>query len=479
VQKKTNTLYYVTAVILAVLLFLLFRIFPLTGDDWFREGLGASLHSVQDLVRTVAQKWSTSNGRILGNVLAYTAGSRPIVRDVLRAGILLLLVVWLSRITKQWTASGLLLCTALVLFLPSTMFREVYPWAAGYFNYVPPVALALLALCLIPELWAGKPAGNSIKRSIALFFVAFSAQLFVENVTFYVVCSAAALNIYQCVRYRKCSAELLCYLIGSIMGAALLLASPSYLDIFFRGENYQIGATHGLRGLLTSARNNCGTVFHALLADCPVLYLSITALLGAYLLRAQKPTAAEKIGFVLLVGCCAAFLFRTWSDRVTVGISLLWLLLVAVAVFRLRKAIGGKAFYFLLSALCAAFPLLFVNPIGPRCLYISYVFLLAVALELLSGLKLNFKFAFPVCAVLCAAVIVFNWSVYYPLHQVDVQQRSAIEDAIARGERSVEVQAYPSDRWLWEPDTPKMQYAYYYQTPNDFTITFVPQETSK
>lgn len=235
-QKKTNTLYYVTAVILAVLLFLLFRIFPLTGDDWFREGLGASLHSVQDLVRTVAQKWSTSNGRILGNVLAYTAGSRPIVRDVLRAGILLLLVVWLSRITKQWTASGLLLCTALVLFLPSTMFREVYPWAAGYFNYVPPVALALLALCLIPELWAGKPAGNSIKRSIALFFVAFSAQLFVENVTFYVVCSAAALNIYQCVRYRKCSAELLCYLIGSIMGAALLLASPSYLDIFSGGK---------------------------------------------------------------------------------------------------------------------------------------------------------------------------------------------------------------------------------------------------
>ncbi|MFR6424590.1 MAG: hypothetical protein ACLUNO_02660 [Oscillospiraceae bacterium] len=48
-------------------------------------------------------------------------------------------------------------------------------------------------------------------------------------------------------------------------------------------------------------------MFHALLADCPVLYLSITALLGAYLLRAQKPTAAEKIGFVLLVGSLRCF----------------------------------------------------------------------------------------------------------------------------------------------------------------------------
>ena len=146
----------------------------------------------------------------------------------------------------------------------------------------PPVALALLALCLIPELWAGKPAGNSIKRSIALFFVAFSAQLFVENVTFYVVCSAAALNIYQCVRYRKGSAELLCYLIGSIMGAAGAAARITVLSgHLFPGRTTRSVLRTVCAGLLTSARNNCGAVFHALLADCPVLYLSITALLGA------------------------------------------------------------------------------------------------------------------------------------------------------------------------------------------------------
>lgn len=74
-SRRFKIQYYSTAMLLAAVLFALFSIFPLTGDDWFRESLGASLGGVGDLVRTVARKWSTTNGRILGNVLAYTAGS--------------------------------------------------------------------------------------------------------------------------------------------------------------------------------------------------------------------------------------------------------------------------------------------------------------------------------------------------------------------------------------------------------------------
>lgn len=478
-RQKANLPYYFAAAIIVAVLFSLFHIFPLTGDDWFREGLGAGLHSVRDLFHAVVLKWNTSNGRILGNVLAYTAGSRPFVRDVLRTGILMAIVVLLSRITRNRTASGLLLCTALTLCLPRTLFREVYPWAAGYFNYVPPVALVLLAMCLLPDLWEGKPVRGSAGRSIALFAVAFSTQLFVENVTLYVICSAVVLNVYHCVRFRKVSAGLLCYLIGAIAGAALLFASPSYVDIFLHGKGYQLGAGSGVRGLLASARRNCAVVFHSLLADCPVLYLGITVLLAAHLLRASKPTAGDKITIGLLALCAAALLLGTSPARITVGICLLWFLLAALGIFRLRKALGYKALHFLLSALCAALPLLFVNPIGPRCLYISYVFLLVVALELLAGLKLNGKIVLPLSAALCVAVVAVGFSIYYPLHLVDVQQRDAIEAAMAQGAQSVTVQAYPSDRWLWEPDTPKMQYAYYYQAPNDFTISFVPAETSR
>ena len=83
----------------------------------------------------------------------------------------------------------------------------------------------------------------------------------------------------------------MCYFIGALLGAVLLLASPSYLDMLLHGGSYQVGATNGLRGLIMTARNNCATVFRSLLAGCPVLYCSITALLGVHIVRSKPKTS--------------------------------------------------------------------------------------------------------------------------------------------------------------------------------------------
>ena len=50
-------------------------LFPLTGDDWFREELGRRLTGPMDLLGTVFHGWRTYNGRILGNLLAYAGCS--------------------------------------------------------------------------------------------------------------------------------------------------------------------------------------------------------------------------------------------------------------------------------------------------------------------------------------------------------------------------------------------------------------------
>lgn len=63
-------------------------LFPLTGDDWFREELGRRLTGPMDLLGTVFHGWRTYNGRILGNLLAYAAGSRRLLRELLRVAFL-------------------------------------------------------------------------------------------------------------------------------------------------------------------------------------------------------------------------------------------------------------------------------------------------------------------------------------------------------------------------------------------------------
>ncbi len=476
--KKHRTQYYLTAAALAAALFALFSIFPISGDDWYREGLGASLNSAGDLLRAVAQKWNTTNGRILGNVLSYTAGSRPIVRDILRTGITLSLFALLADISGLRRASGLLLCAAAAFALPREMFREVYPWAAGYFNYVPPVALTLGALALIPEVFEGKTVGAGKARCAALFILGFAAQLFVENTTFYVLCSAGILNALQLARHKRLSSALVLYFVGAFLGAALLLASPSYLNIFTSGGHYHTDASKGLSGLLLSARNNCGTVFRFLLADCPVLYCSITALLGAYIFRSM-PKAIDIINFSAMLVCCGCLLLGTWSDIVTALICIVWFALSASEIIRRAGEARGKAIYFLLSSVCAAFPLLFVNPIGPRCLYISCIFLLAAALTLFAGLNICFRYAAPACVCLCTGVIVFYASVYYPLHKTYVLQCKLIEGAMAENASEVTVPTNEDHGWLWEANTEKMGYCYYYETPGDLKIAFAQLEEEK
>ena len=59
----------------------LFWLFPLTGGDWYREGLGRTIHSLGDLAREVVSRWKATNPRILGNILAYLSGSRPVLRE--------------------------------------------------------------------------------------------------------------------------------------------------------------------------------------------------------------------------------------------------------------------------------------------------------------------------------------------------------------------------------------------------------------
>ena len=160
-------------------------LFPLTGDDWFREELGRYLTGPMDLLEAVLSGWRTYNGRILGNLLAYAAGSRRLLRELLRAAFLFGTVRLAAGHGGFRTVWGTLLTAAALLALPRDMFAQIYPWAAGFFNYVPPVTLALAALRLLGDLFAERPVPGGGPRAAAVFLLGLCGALFVEHVTLY------------------------------------------------------------------------------------------------------------------------------------------------------------------------------------------------------------------------------------------------------------------------------------------------------
>jgi len=471
-QERTGSVLCLAGLFLA--LFLLCRLFPVVGDDWFREALGASLHSPLDLLRAVASRWASTNGRALGNLLAYAAGSRPLLRELMRAGFALALIALLAGVTRLGGWRGLLLWTAAALALPRDMFCQIYPWAAGFFNYVPPVVMLLACLVLVRPVLEGEELKEAHGRTAALFLLGFGQQLFVENNTLYALCAALVLLVWYRLERRRWSPALLALLLGCVLGAALLFASPSYRLVGREGAAYQSGLSGGLAGLIASARENLWTVARSLILDCPVLYGSLTVL--ALLLGRKRRDLPHQLLALGLVASCS---WLAWGGWLPLAAAFVWALLLTAALLLWLpgRASRAQALFFLLSAPVAAGPLLFVNPIGPRCLFLSYVLLLLAAgtalralgpgRSLLTGL---------VPGVLAAAVLGLCFSVYLPLHQVELQRSQILEEALASGASEAVLPAYSHGGWLWDADNaPKMEQRYYHSTPGDLAITFVPQ----
>ena len=112
------------AALLAALL-ALSALFPVTGDDWYRETVGRNLHTLSELAGLLIENYQTTNPRLLGNLLAYCAGGHAALRAVLRGGILFVLVLAAAKNINRPTPITVLLTFAALLVLPQAMFAQV------------------------------------------------------------------------------------------------------------------------------------------------------------------------------------------------------------------------------------------------------------------------------------------------------------------------------------------------------------------
>ena len=449
-------------------------LFPLTGDDWFREELGRRLTGPTDLLEAVLAGWRTYNGRILGNLLAYAAGSRRLLRELLRAAFLFGTVRLAAGHGGFRTVWGTLLTAAALLALPRDMFAQIYPWAAGFFNYVPPAALALATLRLLGALFAERPVPGGVPRAAAVFLLGLCGALFVEHVTLYGVWAGAVLLVWSW-RRGIASAPVAAFCAGTLLGALVLFLSPSY-GLIWGGGAYSAG-------LWATAGENLPVVVSGLISRCPVLYLTLTAL-GLAWFAASRRTGPDRLLAALLALGCGCFILCGLRGRWTGGEALaavLWGAALWAGCWRWlpKGERRNRALFFLASAGVGALPLLAVSPIGPRCLYWSYVCLVISAGNLLSALPLGLLPRRPVRGAalgLAAGVLAFYLALFLPIHALEGERLAALEEAVAQGRREVVLPAYPHGEYLWEGDTDKIGSRFYIQEPGDLSISFVPAE---
>ena len=427
-----------------------------------------------DLLETVFHGWRTYNGRILGNLLAYAAGSRRLLRELLRAAFLFGTVRLAAGHGGFRTVWGTFLTAAALLALPRDMFAQIYPWAAGFFNYVPPAALALAALRLLGDLFAERPVPGGGARAAAVFLLGLCGALFVEHVALYGVWAGFVLLVWSW-RRGIASVPVAAFCAGTLLGALALFLSPSY-GLIWGGGAYSAG-------LWANAGENLPVVVSGLISRCPVLYLALTAL-GLAWFAASRRAGPDRLLAALLAAGCGWFILCGLSGGWTIGEALAAVLWGTALWTGCRRWLPkgerrNRALFFLASAGVGALPLLAVSPIGPRCLYWSYVCLTVAAGNLLSALPLGLLPRRPVRGAalgLAAGALAFYLALFFPIRVLEVERLAALEEAVAQGRREVVLPAYPNGDYLWEGDTDKIGSRFYIQEPGDLSISFVPAE---
>lgn len=469
--------------------------FPVTGDDWFfttktqSEPISVAFSRG---VHVATQHYETTNGRLLGNFLSGMLGCSKLLRELVRCGVILGIVVCVCRLCEIRTGVGRVCALALLVSLPAGLFSESYAWAAGFFNYVPPVLLVLFYLLRLER---GDGSSNFF-YILEGALLGFAAQLFCEHVTLVLCAFSALVFAADCKRQKRVDGFLLSHLIGALAGALVMFLAPGYHSE--QSAGYRDVAS-GLSGLLSTIETNLPVIARTLFGKNQIVILPLAACAAALLLQSKpqtKKTQNIKRASLLALLLAPVFYFcddvmfaplRPLSYNLHVAILALALeVVVMLAFFAAITAVFALCFEkkdrrrgFVLLALAAGLsaPFLVVSPVGPRCLYGSDVLLICVLLifarEALRFLPLLKKAAVP--ALLCAITLLGStlWVCLWNGRSERVREEALMRQ-MEQGQTEIVLPEFAFAQYIYEGSSQKLGEYRYYESPHDITFDFVP-----
>lgn len=385
-QHAKNVWFYLG---LYAFLSLIFVLTVRTGDDFQRIVKFRELSQADDgLLSSFSLFYETVNGRVLGNALHFFLVDLPWQSSMIQALITLGIIWAVARLTRLTYRPAILLL-ALVVLSPSVfVFKQVTVWAAGYFNYVPPVLCILLTVLLVRDV--RKPWAYVVSAALVV-----SACLFSENVTVAVVISSlVALCVALVV--RKLRAAFAGIVLAAGVGAFVMFSSPVYQRISDGEDAYrQVGGAGnegGVISLLRRVLENAGPLAEYGALDLAPIYLvsAIAIAIALHVWRAPFkvlfPTVVMLVGAFLLYSL-SQFQFtgldgrnRELADTLTLLILVLVLGAMSVALWLSKDAKAQEGAAWVAGGGLLFMPFLIVSPFGPRNMYFTVICLLVATL---------------------------------------------------------------------------------------------------
>ena len=462
-MKRLNKNYAIILIFLCVLCFL----FPWSGDDWaWGSSFGAELFN---------SFFKGYNGRYLGNLLVLALTRSRILRAVVMAGTYTALMYLTEKIAGE-SKGRLSMIAILLLCMPARMFAQAMAWTSGFSNYVPSIVISLLYIFLVRDVFDCRtdhyPESNRSGFALGVYLLlGLAGSLFIEHVTIYNLCLGVFVLVYGFIRFKRVSPTHIAFSIGSIAGAALMFSNGAYRAVAQHTDWYRSMA-RGLKDILDRAyTNSIYTIIPFGFIGCLVLMLALcVAACLVSCVYSKKWKVWHDLSLAVIVAYSALAVmgnvgkvnhvnyWRTIEIVATVLYLFAWV--VFILTLPLESPLRMKYLLYVASAVIMDGCLLFVTPIGPRCLFGSYVFFSLLAVSLMNVALENVPKnasqvlcdALTICAVVCAYYIVY---IYGTVAYFDNYRLEKARADVVAGNTTIQVENMIYDEYVWNgnPDS--------------------------
>lgn len=446
------------------------------------------------------------NGRYLGNLLEILI-TRNVLAKNIAMSVGMLAIIWvvykfINNNAKSKDKTALFILTSLLcLAIPRELFRQTYSWIAAFINFVPPVILIVLYLLIVRKVFKENDLSYSTTKypiwaTLLMIPLGISTQLFSEHTTVYVVALAAFIVFYTYIKYRRFSSLQVVYLVSTIIGALIMFSNGAYFNAATNTDGYKEISTTALS-----------------IASLYVNQISSNLFLNNYLLNTliavlcviivQKYMKYYKSKVTNIIGNIQIFILSTYalyslcyklypawkiftSAQKTAGFnaiySLVFFFTVLSVILIYIEGYGLKMNMFMIygSSLAVAMPLIVAQPIGPRCFFASYVFMIITTLQLFVYVLNDSNFDFSSFSIMLGSLLVmlcvFYASIFVDVGTSDRYRAKLINDAVSKGDKSITLYRLPYENYFWTTVPPDAHwesfFKEFYNIPSDVELEF-------
>lgn len=468
-MRKSN---YITSIFFAVFVYLvLFVVFLFNffgADDYSMQCGGLAGQVVNGIDFTVRY----GNGRLLGNFFLYYFNYVPIVRMIIKPLALLILILcvnYVFNIKRLWAK----IAVAMLIIIPSSGFyASCYSINACFGNYVLPITTVFLCFAFMKIYATGRRKAAGLILPL-LFVTSVCMQLYCENATIIFLLSAICFVAYDLYSTKKASAEKIIFLIGGILGAAIMVILPKMVDNPIIDQD----TMESYRHIVINIPFSIGILAKfAEYFSTAALWIVLFGLLMIYIVKKESPDDKFKLWHILLsviypAVCVIYLFFQTTETKVISGTKLIFLALTVlffinafIIFIRFVRPQKEKIFSVFMLAILAmsAGMFIFVNQSGYRTFYLSLFIFISLTLYIADYVvkEYNLKLDSTKTKQLnySAIAVLLCLSVLLPLQTIQnydafAMRQEYVDTKLAEGEKTLYVPKVPNtnlvrDEWI-------------------------------